>query len=623
MTVRTAGGRRTTPSRAWPLGLALTAVLAAAAPALAAAPVGTADGPGPAATAARAAAPQAAPAALRAPLPDGLGPCVPGSCPPFWPEPNNLPYTGRDNAVNVFVGDDFNVRRGAAEAEGRVVVLGDFDMEKLGSPTTSDVYNIGIAGVGSRVPPENGTDFLTVGGSIRVATGQRLLADGGVVRYAGTLTGTVTGALTQDPGAALPYAGIRARLTAAGKCYARVDGQPRPATGTVAVSPTEALFTGDGSSPLQVFNVPAGTNLATAAGGQVFARFTGIPDGATVLVNVLGDDPLVSFSNGSYPAGLRHRLLWNFPDAGTVRLHGSGTLEGSTLVAEPSSETSVQLPGVNGRFFTAGDLTHTGPSTTGGFGQEFHAYPFTGSLPDCGTEPPEPVEGSLWVAKTDEESGAALAGARFQLWRETNGTAGLQTDGATPDEVVSAECVTADDGRCGATVPPGTYYWRETQAPDGYEPPASPVSEAVVLTADNAAQGVTTTVRNTREEEYEGSIRVLKKDAKTKRPLRGAVFEVWRETNGTAGLQTLGINPDRRIGEGCATDSAGVCEFGPLSAGRYYLWETDVPEAYVVPDKDVHGPLTLDASTPGHRVEVTVFNKRDDHGKDPSSSTED
>ncbi|MFG2299110.1 choice-of-anchor A family protein [Streptomyces sp. NPDC048603] len=614
-------------ARAWPLGLAITALLAAAAPALAAGPVRTGDpGTSTAAVTTASAARAAAAGALRAPLPDGLGPCVPGSCPPVWPEPDNGPFTGRDNAVNIFVGDDFNVRRGAAEAEGRVVVLGDFDMEKLGSPTTSDVYNVGIVGVGSRVPPENGADFLTVGGSVRVAQGQRLLADGGVVRYAGTVTGTVTGTLTRDPGATAPYAAVRARLTAAGKCYARVDGQPRPATGTVAVSPTEALFTGDGSSALQVFNVPAGTDLATSAGGQVFVRFTGIPDGATVLVNVLGEDPLVSFNNGSFPAGLRHRLLWNFPDAATVRLHGTAQLEGSTLIAEPFSEASVQLPGVNGRFLTAGDLTHTGPSTTGGFGQEFHSYPFTGSLPECGTEPPvppEPAEGSLWVRKTDAESGAALAGARFQLWRETNGTAGLQADGATPDELVSGECVTAADGRCGATVPPGSYYWLETRAPDGYQPPAAPVSGPVVLTADNAAQGVTTTVPNTREQQYQGFIRVVKKDAKTKRPLRGAVFEVWRESNSTAGLQTTGINPDHRVGQGCATDGAGVCEFGPLYSGRYYLWETDVPEAYVLPDKDVTGPLTLDDATPDHRVEITVFNKRDDYGKEPSSSKED
>lgn len=53
------------------------------------------------------------------------------------------------------------MRGAAAEAEGRVVVLGDFDMAKRAG--ASAIYNVGIAGVGSRVPPPDGADFLTTG----------------------------------------------------------------------------------------------------------------------------------------------------------------------------------------------------------------------------------------------------------------------------------------------------------------------------------------------------------------------------------------------------------------------------------------------------------------------------
>ncbi|NEE60582.1 hypothetical protein G3M55_90755, partial [Streptomyces sp. SID8455] len=66
--------------------------------------------------------PGAVPASA-APLPGGLGPCVPGDCPDPFPGINNGPIAGRDNAINLFVGDDFLVRGSAAEAEGRVVVL--------------------------------------------------------------------------------------------------------------------------------------------------------------------------------------------------------------------------------------------------------------------------------------------------------------------------------------------------------------------------------------------------------------------------------------------------------------------------------------------------------------------
>ncbi|WP_434590057.1 choice-of-anchor A family protein [Streptomyces sp. A5-4] len=87
--------------------------------------------------------------------------------------------------------------------------------------------------------------------------------------------------------------------------------------------------------------------------------------------------------------GWRERLLWNFPDAGTVRLVGSGQFQGSVLVGEPGSMTTVTLPGVNGRLFTVGSLTH---SSAGGGGQEIHAYPFNGDLPGCDDATPTPTE---------------------------------------------------------------------------------------------------------------------------------------------------------------------------------------------------------------------------------------
>lgn len=120
------------------------------------------------------------------PLPGGLGPCLPGTCPPGpYPDIGSGEVKYRDNNINVYVGGDMLVREAAAEAEGKVVVLGGFDMNKRAG--ASSVYNVGVAGVGSRVPPVNGTDFLTVGKNLTVATGQRLLAEegtvSGVVRY--------------------------------------------------------------------------------------------------------------------------------------------------------------------------------------------------------------------------------------------------------------------------------------------------------------------------------------------------------------------------------------------------------------------------------------------------------
>ncbi|HEY9328388.1 MAG TPA: choice-of-anchor A family protein, partial [Streptomyces sp.] len=564
--------------------------------------------------------------AAAAPLPGGLGPCVAGDCPDPFPPINNGDFAGRDDAINIYVGDDFLVRGAAAEAEGRVVVLDDFDQDK--DPDVGQGYNLGIVGVGSRVPPPVDSDFLTTGGDVTIADGETLDTTGGIVdevgtvRYAGAQTGTVTGALVQDPDAAAPYVGLRDQLTDASRCYARPGGELRTPTGTAVNQGTQTLFTGDGTSALQVFNVDF--DMTADGGGQqgvVFAPGS-IPDDATILVNVIGADRTINtYSGGIDDAtdplnAYRERLLWNFPDATTVDLAGTGQFQGSFLMGEQSSMTTVSLPGVNGRFFTTGSVTHTS-SATGGGGQEFHAYPFDGDLPDC--DGPQPVTGELRVLKTDAESGDPLAGADFELWRETNGVDGLQTTGTDPDTLVDT-CTTPANGICAETTTVGTYYWRETAAPDGYELPAPNVFGPLVLTEDNADAGVQTEAANTAEPvpPVTGSLTLEKTDAKNGQPLAGAVFELWRETNGVDGLQTAGTNPDTLADAGCSTDDTGECTFDNLPLGAYYLRETAVPEGYVLPANPVSGPFEVTEANSSQGVTVELANERGEpcKGKD-------
>lgn len=93
--------------------------------------------------------------------PAGLWLCSGPNC-PAGPRPvgSNGPISGRDDSINVYVGGDFSIRESAAEAEGLTVVAGNMDLNKSGG---SNRYDVGEAGVGSRVVPNDGEDFLVVG----------------------------------------------------------------------------------------------------------------------------------------------------------------------------------------------------------------------------------------------------------------------------------------------------------------------------------------------------------------------------------------------------------------------------------------------------------------------------
>ncbi|NGO72827.1 SpaA isopeptide-forming pilin-related protein [Streptomyces boncukensis] len=115
-------------------------------------------------------------------------------------------------------------------------------------------------------------------------------------------------------------------------------------------------------------------------------------------------------------------------------------------------------------------------------------------------------------------------------------------------------------------------------------------------------------------DEPKGSLTVVKTDAVSGDPLPGAVFEAWEETNGRAGLQTSGDDPDRRTGPGCATDARGRCAFGELELGEYYLRETAVPDGYRLPDRTVTGPYRLTSGNASDGITVTLKNDRDKDG---------
>ncbi|MFD9595189.1 SdrD B-like domain-containing protein [Kitasatospora sp. NPDC059973] len=123
--------------------------------------------------------------------------------------------------------------------------------------------------------------------------------------------------------------------------------------------------------------------------------------------------------------------------------------------------------------------------TTGGPGENDHTFDFGFRR----------QEGALRLVKHDQD-GKPLAGARFQLWHETNGTDGLQPTGDKPDAKLGSPCTTGTDGLCRGAGEPGTYYWQELSPPEGYAAPDTTVFGPLVLTSENLADGVSVTAVN-------------------------------------------------------------------------------------------------------------------------------
>ncbi|MFF0391388.1 choice-of-anchor A family protein [Kitasatospora sp. NPDC004615] len=322
-----------------------------------------------------------------------LGPCV-GDCPNPFPPVHNGPAAGTDDTINIFVGGNYRVEGRSAEAEGKIVTVKDLTVDKNGG----GLFNMGVVGVGSQVAPPPGTDHVTVGGAVDVVTGNRVQLGGGDparwgnLAYGTTESGTLEfsgpGAARQDPAAIDPFRGLTTVVEDHSACMAE-----QTATGELTVNGNLYTFTGDGHSTRQVFNVNRNIGSATAAADMVFA---GIPAGATVIVNMVGPDPVLIRTNtgsgipGDQLTDMQPLLMWNFPASTDATITGGAQFQGSVMAGNPAGTVTLSNPGTNGRVYLAGNLVQGGTA-----GTELHAYPFNGDLPTCGQSPspsPSPSE---------------------------------------------------------------------------------------------------------------------------------------------------------------------------------------------------------------------------------------
>lgn len=302
-------------------------------------------------------------------------------------------------------------------------------------------------------------------------------------------------------------------------------------------------FTGDGTSALQVFTVTPEQLSSDGWRGTDF-KFTNIPDGANVVINVTGKQ--VSWRNGwrlwwgdeqigngfskdatatqrKLYTDVAQKIMWNFPQAkdssdGTAGLTIMGAqtneanqtnstddpaaaLLGSVLVPDASFDDHVTT---NGRVWVGGDFMMDNPTQVGtsrsasvlDMDQERHNLPWNGAVSSTCSA----VE---WY-KTNQDGSTFLAGSEW----------GVYASHADAENKQNAILRVSDNGDndwssekghllLQSLVPNATYYITETGAPEGY-------------TLNHKIYTVTTTT--------DGTVARLQGDGTVGDPIQSALF---------------------------------------------------------------------------------------------------
>ncbi|PZF81387.1 hypothetical protein C1I92_21310 [Jiangella anatolica] len=190
--------------------------------------------------------------------------------------------------------------------------------------------------------------------------------------------------------------------------------------------------------------------------------------------------------------------------------------------------------------------------------------------------------GELAVLKLDDSDDAPLAGAQFELHEDD------------ADGPIVGSCTTGDDGTCSVgDLDFGTYVWVEIAAPQGYDLPADPVSDPIVV--NESTVGQEPTPFEFRDPRLLSELSVLKVDAFDGTPLAGAEFELHEDD---ASGDVVGS---------CTTGDDGTCSVGDLDFGTYVWVEITAPQGYDLPADPVSDPIVIDASNAGGDITQVVM----------------
>ncbi|MCB7319937.1 SpaA isopeptide-forming pilin-related protein [Lacrimispora sp. 210928-DFI.3.58] len=220
------------------------------------------------------------------------------------------------------------------------------------------------------------------------------------------------------------------------------------------------------------------------------------------------------------------------------------------------------------------------------------------------------IRGEVTLTKqdADEASYGPLSGAVYELYKSNGEQIFTDADYAYMESGTNGTFETDANGVLTVTnLPWGDYYFQEIQAPEGYELNGSAVNFSIGKSQyDKETDSITVSV-DAYDYETTSSIRLTKTDVESGRPVRDAVYSLYREKKGNE-------TEDQLISSGNKTNAAGEIEISGLKYGTYYFVETRNPGGYLMPDETAARTesVTLDSSTMGEIIKVTHTNERKD-----------
>lgn len=180
------------------------------------------------------------------------------------------------------------------------------------------------------------------------------------------------------------------------------------------------------------------------------------------------------------------------------------------------------------------------------------------------------AKGSVRLTKSDQATGAALAGAHYKLENSQG-------------QVVKADLVTDDKGQLQVNdLAAGEYRFVETQAPAGYE-----LNKTVInftIDAANLTQTVAVSQADTKLPVVLGSVELTKTAADNGQALAGAVYEL---CNAAGNISQKNLT----------TNEHGQLLIKDLAVGSYQLIETKAPTGYELNSTPVAFEITANAAT--------------------------